>query len=335
MSSPVDPALAGADGTDGADGAARNSAPAPPALPVSRVASGMVFALSAYVLWGFLPVYFRLLAPTGAFEIVAYRILFSLVFCAVLLTITRGWARLAALVRQPRILLTLAIAGILIYVNWQVFVLAAITGHVVEGALGYFINPIFTVLLGVIFLRERLRPAQWIALGISAAAIVIIAVGYGAFPWIALALTLSFGLYGFIKKRVGGEVDAVGGLTIETAWLTPVAVVQLIVVGASSGLTLTEGGTGHTVLIVLVGVATGLPLLFFAAAAARLPLIAIGLTQYLTPVLQFIFGVVFLGEAMSTTRWIGFVLVWVALIVLTVDLIRAAQGQRRASHAAV
>jgi len=329
MSSPADPAL------DGADGAARNAASAPPALPVSRVASGMVFALSAYVLWGFLPVYFRLLAPTGAFEIVAYRILFSLVFCAVLLTITRGWARLAALVRQPRILLTLAVAGILIYVNWQVFVLAAITGHVVEGALGYFINPIFTVLLGVIFLRERLRPAQWIALGISAAAIVIIAVGYGAFPWIALALTLSFGLYGFIKKRVGGQVDAVGGLTIETAWLTPVAVVQLIVVGTSSGLTLTAGGAGHTVLLVLVGVATGLPLLFFAAAAARLPLIAIGLTQYLTPVLQFIFGVVFLGEAMSTTRWIGFVLVWVALIVLTVDLIRAAQGQRRASHPAV
>jgi len=332
MSSSVDPAL---DGADGADGAVHEAAPAPSALPVSRVASGMVFALSAYVLWGFLPVYFRLLAPTGAFEIVAYRILFSLMFCAVLLTITRGWARLAALLRQPRILLTLAIAGILIYVNWQVFVLAAITGHVVEGALGYFINPIFTVLLGVIFLRERLRPAQWTALGISAAAIVIIAVGYGAFPWIALALTLSFGLYGFIKKRVGGQVDAVGGLTIETAWLTPVAAVQLIVVGTSSGLTLTSGGTGHTALIVLVGVATGLPLLFFAAAAARLPLIAIGLTQYLTPVLQFIFGVVFLGEAMSTTRWIGFVLVWVALIVLTVDLIRAAQGQRRASHPAV
>jgi chloramphenicol-sensitive protein RarD len=297
--------------------------------------SGLIFSLASYVLWGFLPLYFLLLEPTGAFEIVAYRILFSLVFCAVLLTVTRGWAGLAGLVRQPRILLTLAVAGILIYVNWQVFVLAATTGHVVEGALGYFINPIFTVLLGVIFLRERLRPAQWIAVGISAVAIVIIAVGYGSFPWIAIALTLSFGLYGFIKKRVGGEVDAIGGLTIETAWLTPVAAVQLILVSTSSGLTLTAVGPGHTVLVVLVGVATGLPLLFFAAAAARLPLIAIGLTQYLTPLLQFIFGVVFLGEAMSTTRWVGFVLVWVALIVLTIDLIRAAQGQRRASRAAV
>ena len=301
----------------------------------ARLVSGLVFSLGSYLLWGFLPVYFRLLAPTGAFEIVAYRILFSLVFCAVLLTITNGWARLAALVRQPRILLTMAVAGVLIYVNWQVFVLAAVSGHVVEGALGYFINPIFTVLLGVIFLRERLRPAQWVAVGISAVAIVIIAVGYGAFPWIAIALTLSFGLYGFIKKRVGGHVDALSGLTLETAWLTPVAVVQLILVAISSGLTFTAGGPGHSVLIVLVGVATGLPLLLFAAAASRLPLIAIGLTQYLTPVLQFIFGVVFLGEAMSTTRWIGFVLVWVALIVLTVDLVRAAQGQRRASHAAV
>ena len=320
-------------------------ADAPPSGPVpaasqaapsqARLVSGLIFSLGSYLLWGFLPVYFRLLAPTGAFEIVAYRILFSLVFCAVLLTITNGWARLAALVRQPRILLTMAVAGVLIYVNWQVFVLAAVSGHVVEGALGYFINPIFTVLLGVIFLRERLRPAQWVAVGISAVAIVIIAVGYGAFPWIAIALTLSFGLYGFIKKRVGGHVDALSGLTLETAWLTPVAVVQLILVAVSSGLTFTAGGPGHVALIVLVGVATGLPLLLFAAAASRLPLIAIGLTQYLTPVLQFIFGVVFLGEAMSTTRWIGFVLVWVALIVLTVDLVRAAQGQRRASHAAV
>ena len=301
----------------------------------ARLVSGLIFSLGSYVLWGFLPLYFLLLAPTGAFEIVAYRILFSLVFCALLLTVTRGWGRLAALVRQPRILLTMAVAGVFIYINWQVFVLAVTSGHVVEGALGYFINPLFTVLLGVVFLRERLRPAQWVAVGISAVAIAIIAVGYGAFPWISIALTLSFGLYGFIKKRVGGHVDALSGLTLETAWLTPVAIVQLILVAVSSGLTFTAGGPGHSVLIVLVGVATGLPLLLFAAAASRLPLIAIGLTQYLTPVLQFIFGVVFLGEAMSTTRWIGFVLVWVALIVLTVDLVRAAQGQRRASHAAV
>ena len=302
-----------------------------PVVP-SRLAAGLAFSLGSYVLWGFLPVYFLVLAPTGAFEIVAYRILFSLVFCAILLTATRGWRHLIALARQPRILLTMAIAGVFIYVNWQVFVLAVTSNRVVEGALGYFINPLFTVLLGVVLLRERLRPAQWVAVAISAVAIVVIAVGYGTFPWIAIALTLSFGLYGFIKKRVGGHVDALSGLTLETAWLTPVAVVQLILVSTSSGLTLTGHGPTHIVLIVLVGAATGVPLLLFAAAASRLPLIAIGLTQYLTPVLQFLLGVLILGEAMSTARWIGFVLVWIALIVLTVDLVRAARRQRRASR---
>jgi chloramphenicol-sensitive protein RarD len=237
-----------------------------------------------------------------------------------------------ALVRQPRILVTMAIAGVFIYINWQVFVLAVANNRVVEAALGYFINPLFTVLLGVVLLRERLRLAQWIAVAIAAVAIVVIAVGYGSFPWIALAITLSFGLYGFIKKRVGGQVDAVSGLTLETAWLTPVAIVQLIVVSSFSGLTLTQYGAGHVVLMVLVGVATGLPLLLFAASASRLPLIAIGLTQFVTPILQFVIGVVFLGETMSTTRWVGFVLVWVALVVLTVDLVRAARGARRASR---
>lgn len=306
-----------------------------PEVEPKRFTSGLLFALGSYVLWGFLPVYFLLLRPTGAFEIVAYRILFSLVFCFVLLTVTRGWGRLLSLVRQPRILLTMAVAGLLIYVNWQVFVYAVTNNRVVEGALGYFINPVFTVLLGVVLLRERLRPAQWVAVGISAVAIVIIAVGYGSFPWIAVVIALSFGLYGFIKKRVGGQVDALSGLTLETAWLTPVAIVQLFVVWSVSGLTLTQHGPVHIILIVLVGVATGLPLLFFAAAAARLPLFAIGLTQYLTPVLQFIFGVAFLGEAMSTTRWVGFVLVWVALVVLAFDLVRAARTGRRASRALV
>lgn len=321
MSSPADPALEAAE-------------PITP-VPPSRLASGLAFSIGSYLLWGFLPLYFLVLAPTGPFEIVAYRILFSLAFCALLLTVTRGWGRLVALVRQPRILFTMALAGVFIYINWQVFVLAVTSDHVVEGALGYFINPVFTVLLGVVILRERLRPAQWAAVAISVVAIVIIAVGYGAFPWIALALTLSFGLYGFIKKRVGRQVDAVSGLTLETAWLIPVAAVQLILVSASTGLTLTTGGPGHIVLVVLVGVATGVPLLLFAAAASRLPLIAIGLTQYLTPVMQFILGVVFLGEPMSTTRWVGFVLVWVALIVLTIDLVRAARTQRRASRATV
>ena len=158
---------------------------------------------------------------------------------------TRAWRPFWHLARQPRVLGIMAIAGVLIYINWQVFVIAALGNQVVEGSLGYFINPIVTVLLGVVFLHERLRPAQWAALGLAAVAVVVIAVGYGSFPWIALTLAFSFGLYGFIKKKVGAQVDAVSGLTLETALLTPVAIVQLVIVGATVGLAFGQNGVGH------------------------------------------------------------------------------------------
>jgi chloramphenicol-sensitive protein RarD len=306
-----------------------------PALPAAERGSGfgpgLGFAVSAYALWGFLPVYFLLLAPASPWEVVASRILLALVFCALLLTVTRAWKPFLALARQPRVLGIMAIAGVLIYINWQVYILAVLTGHVVEGALGYFINPIVTVVLGVVFLRERLRPAQWAAVGISAVAILIIAVGYGAFPWIALTLAFSFGIYGYIKKRVGGQVDAVSGLTLETAILVPVAVVQLVVVALTTGIVTGTAGTPHLLLMLAAGAITAIPLLLFAAAARRLPLIYIGLTQYLAPVLQFVVGVVLLGEDMPLERWIGFALVWVALIVLTIDMLASGRAQRRAS----
>jgi chloramphenicol-sensitive protein RarD len=229
------------------------------------------------------------------------------------------------------VLFTMGLAGVLIYVNWQVFVIATLTGHVVEGSLGYFINPVITVALGVVLLRERLRPLQWIAVGVSIVAILVIAIGYGAFPWIALALALSFGFYGFIKKRVGAQVDAISGLTLETAWLTPVAIVQLAITGAVVGLSFGNAGPVHIALMIGTGVVTAVPLLLFASAARRLPLVALGLTQYLAPVLQFLTGVFLLQEPMPTGRWIGFCLVWLALILLTIDMVRAARAGRRAS----
>lgn len=293
--------------------------------------SGLAFAVSAYVLWGFLPLYFvQLVAATG-WEIVAFRILLALAFCLILLTVTRSWKRFIALARRPRVLGIMTLAGILIYVNWQVYIIAVTTGHVVEGALGYFINPIVTVLLGVFFLRERLRPAQWVALGISFAAILVIAIGYGSFPWIALALAFSFGLYGFVKKRVGDQVDPVSGLTLETAVLTPVAVVILAVLAATSGIVTGNAGTPQLLLMLCAGAITATPLLLFAAAARRLPLVYLGLTQYLAPIMQFITGVVLLHEDMPLQRWIGFALVWVALIVLTADALATGRAQRRAS----
>ncbi|MET0589552.1 MAG: EamA family transporter RarD, partial [Naasia sp.] len=195
----------------------------------TRSRSGFFFAVGAYGMWGFLPAYFIALQPAGPFEIVALRILFALVFCALLLTVTRSWSALAAIVRKPRTVLLMGLAGALIFVNWQTFLIGALTGHVVETALGYFINPVVTVLLGVLVLHERLRPLQWIAMAISFVAVIVLAFGYGQVPWIALILAFSFGLYGLIKNRVGDRVDAISGLTLETTWLIPVAVVQLIV----------------------------------------------------------------------------------------------------------
>jgi chloramphenicol-sensitive protein RarD len=292
---------------------------------------GGFFAFAAYLLWGFLPLYFLLLAPTGPWEIVAWRILLSLVFCALLLTVMRAWPRLVAVFRQPRILGLTVVAGLLIYVNWQVFIYGALTGHVIETSLGYFINPIATVLLAVLVLRERLRPTQWVAIGIATAAVLVIVVGYGAFPWIALTLAASFGVYGLVKKKVGPSVDAVSGLTLETLWLTPIAVTVLVIVAATQGLAMGAYGWQHTVLLSLTGVITAVPLLLFAAGARRVSLTTIGLLQFVAPVLQFLIGWLLLGEPMPLERWIGFGLVWVALIVLTVDSVVHARRSRVAA----
>lgn len=290
---------------------------------------GLGYAISAYLLWGVLPIYFIALQPTGSVEIVAWRILLSLVFCALLITVMRGWATFVGLLRDRRVLFTMAAAGALIFVNWETYVYAAVNEQVVEASLGYFINPIVTVFLGVLVLRERLNPTQWVAVGISMVAVVVLAVGHGQFPWIALLLAFSFGFYGLIKKRVGPRVDAVSGLTLETLWLAPVAGVQLWWIASTEGLTMGGYGVWHAVLLSLAGVVTAVPLLLFAAASRRLPLIYMGFIQYFAPFIQFIVGVAVLGEPMPPERWIGFGLVWVALAVLTVDLVRRGRAARR------
>ena len=297
----------------------------------SSTGAGLGFAVAAYGLWGFLPIFFILLAPSGAVEIVAWRIVLSLVFCALLLTVTRGWSRLIAVVRDRRTTLIMGLAGIFILANWVTYVFATLSGHVVEASLGYFTNPIVTVLLGVFVLRERLRPLQWVSIGISVVAVLVLAFNYGAFPWIAIILAFSFGFYGLIKKQVGGKVDAVSGLTLETAWLAPFASAALIAIAVTTGLTIGTVSVVHTVLLLSAGAVTAIPLLFFASAARRLPLTFLGLTQYLAPIIQFIIGVVVLHEDMPAARWIGFALVWLALVVLTVDMFRASRPPRRAS----
>ncbi|WP_136055473.1 EamA family transporter RarD [Microbacterium sp. K24] len=298
--------------------------------------AGVAYAGGAYLLWGILPLYFLLLVPTGPWEVVAWRVLLSLVFCLLLLTVTRGWAAFGVILRQPKLLGWTALAGLLIYVNWQVFVLGTLTGHVVETSLGYFINPITTVLLGVFVLKERIRRLQWAAIAIAAIAVVVIVVAYGAFPWIALTLTASFGVYGLIKKKIGPAVDAVSGLTLESFWLIPIAIVQLIIVAQTpAGITMGQNGWGHALVLGFAGVVTAVPLLLFAAGTRRIDLTVIGMIQFVTPVMQFILGVAVLGEPMPAERWAGFIIVWIAIAVFVVDLLLAARRGRRVAEPGV
>ncbi|MBH0098286.1 EamA family transporter RarD [Salinibacterium sp. NSLL150] len=295
--------------------------------------SGLGFAISAYVLWGAMPIVFFSLKESGAIEIVAWRIVLSLVFCAALLVVTRGYARVMAIVRDRRTFWMLGLGGAFVVVNWLIYVYASLNGHIVEAALGYFTNPIVTVLLGVLVLRERLRPLQWVALAISALAVLVLAIGYGSFPWIALGLAFSFGLYGLVKKSVGPKADAVGGLAVETAFLTPVAIVVLLVLAANGQLAAGTAGPGHLTLTLFLGAITAIPLILFAAAARRLPLTYMGLAQYLAPILQLIVGVFVFHEAMPPERWLGFAIVWVALAILTYDLFRHSSRTRLGSAA--
>jgi chloramphenicol-sensitive protein RarD len=285
----------------------------------TRARDGFLAAAAAYGLWGLLPAYFVALDPSGPAEILAFRIVLSLVFCVVILAVVRRIRVTAGLLRDRSILQLSALAGLLILINWSVYLYAALNQFIVEAALGYFINPLVTVGLGVVVLKETLRPLQWSALALALVAVVVLAVGYGSVPVISLTLAFSFGFYGFVKNRMGPTVKALDSLTLETMWLTPLAIGLLIWVAWGEGLTLGTVGGAHTALLLMAGAVTSIPLLFFGAAARRLPLSVIGLMQYVAPVMQFTFGVAIMGEPMPVERWIGFSLVWIALVILSVD----------------
>ncbi|MGT2461680.1 EamA family transporter RarD [Sinomonas atrocyanea] len=310
------------------------AAPAPVRTAADRArpggATGLLYGIGAYGLWGLLPLYFMTLAPAGPVEIVADRVLFSLVVCLVLIAATRSWRALADVFRSGRTFWALALAAGLIAVNWLTYTFGVLSGQTIEAALGYFINPLVSVLLGVLVLKERLRPLQWAAVGTGALAVVVLTVAYGRVPWIALILAFSFGFYGLVKNRVGAKVDAVTSLTMETIVLTPFALGVVGWLGAAGTLTLTGHGAGHFWLLAASGIITAVPLLFFGAAARRLPMTTIGLLQYLAPLLQFTMAVTVLGEHMAPERWVGFGIVWAALAVLTVDMLLVS-GRRRAA----
>ena len=289
--------------------------------------SGLAFGLGAYALWGLFPLYFPLLEPAGGLEIVAHRVLWSLVFVALLLTAIRGWRRVRSAGTDRRALLILTGAAVLIGANWLIFVYGVNSGQVVETSLGYFINPLVSVLLGVVALGERLLRAQWVAVGIAAVAVAVLTVEYGRPPWIALSLAATFGLYGLLKKLV--RVQSAPGLFLETAIVALPAAGVLAVLHTSGDGTAVSEGTGHFLLLLSSGVATAVPLLLFAAATSRIPLSTVGLLQYLTPSMQLAIGVFVYAEPMPPARLVGFAIVWVALAVFTVDTLRAAHVSRR------
>ncbi|MEA2390841.1 MAG: chloramphenicol-sensitive protein RarD [Solirubrobacteraceae bacterium] len=293
--------------------------------------NGIVYGTAAYLLWGVFPLYFPLLHPAGAIEILANRIVWSLAAVGALLLVNRSFDSLLAVLRDRRKLVLLSVAAVLIAVNWGTFIYAVTSDHVIECSLGYFITPLVSAAFGVFVFRERLRPRQGLALGLGAIAVAMLTVDYGRPPWIALILAASFGTYGLLKKLVG--VGAAESLAVETLVLLGPAIACIAVLQIAGSGTFTQDAPGHALLLMLSGPVTALPLLLFSASVTRVPLTLVGMLQYLAPVLQFLVGLVVVGEAMPASRWIGFGLVWAALLVLSVDGAHAAHRARLRARA--
>jgi chloramphenicol-sensitive protein RarD len=288
---------------------------------------GFVLGASAYILWGAFPLYWPLLEPAGAVEILAHRIFWSLLTMGVLLLVVRRTRQLRAIFTDRRKLALLSVAAVVIAFNWGGYIYGVNNGHVVEAALGYFINPLVTVLMGVLILGEKLRPWQWAAVAIASVAVVGLTIEYGRPPWIALLLAFSFGTYGLAKKQA--NVEAIESLTFETMLLAPVALGYLVFLYLQGTGHFVSEGPGHAVLLMSAGIVTAIPLLCFGAAAIRIPMTTLGLLQYLAPILQFVLGITVLHESMTTMRWVGFSLVWLALVIFTWEALRHRRAQLR------
>ncbi len=287
----------------------------------SEGATGLTFGVSAYLIWGSFPLIITAASFANPFEVVVWRVVFGFLFAALLVTLTRTWAQTVELVRSPKKLGWVAVASLFIFVNWSVYVVAVATSNVLETSLGYFINPLITVLFAVVFLKEKLRKGQWVALGIGLIAVVILTFDYGRPPWIALVLAISFATYSLAKNRVGGKIKALQSFTIESGIVLPFVLVQLWIVSMFTPIMIFTGVVEASILISF-GILTAIPLILFGAAASRVKLSTIGFIQYLTPILQFSVGYFILEEPMPPVRWIGFALVWVSLVVLTTDALR-------------
>ena len=312
-------------GGESADGDPRRQSVGTPAT------GGMAAGIAAYTLWGFFPAFFPLLEPAGAVEILAHRIIWSLVVMAIVLTVLRRWRELATVDRVSWG--WIFGAALFVSANWGVYVYTVNAGRVTEAALGYTINPLVSVLLGVLIFRERLTRPQWFAVALAVVAVGVLTVGYGHFPYLSVILAVSFGLYGVFKKKL--RVDPVVGMTGEVAVTAPIALAFLVWLGATGAGTFATEGPGHSALLIASGLVTVVPLLLFATAAQRIPLATIGMLQYIVPVLQMAWGLVVVGEQLDAVQWVGFALMWAAVIAFTLAGRSPRRGVARESRPVV
>ncbi|MDK1472976.1 EamA family transporter RarD [Streptomyces sp. 549] len=292
----------------------------------SEARTGLLFGFAAFGMWGLLPLYWHLLSTTAASEVLSHRMVWSLPTAVLMLVVVRRWSWIRTLLHQPRKLVLVALSAALISVNWWLFIWAVSVGRVLEASLGYFINPLITIAIGVVVLRERLRPAQWTAVGVGALAVVVMSIAYGQMPWVALVLSVSFAAYGLVKKQTG--LDGLEGFSADSALQFLPALGFLVFLSARGESTFTTEGPTHALLLAGAGLATALPLIFFGAATVRVPLSTIGLMQYIAPSTMFVLGVAVFHEEMPPERWAGFLLVWLALALLTFDALRNAHRGR-------
>jgi chloramphenicol-sensitive protein RarD len=290
---------------------------------LSKNKLGLLFGVSAYSLWGAFPLYWPLLEPANALEIVSHRAVWTLVFCLIVLAATKALKSSLATLKRPKVAAKLFLTSVLISINWLVYIWATNNGHVVEASLGYYINPLIIIGFGVLLLKEKMRPLQWVAVSIASIGVLVLTIDYGRLPWIALTLAISWGSYGLIKKQLG--LGALEGLAIETFISAFFYLGYLIYIGNQG-----TGQFGHswglTILLMSAGAVTAIPLLLFNGSTNRLPFTTIGLLQYITPTLQFSVGVWVRHEDMPTARWVGFLIIWVALTALAIDLIKSSRA---------
>jgi chloramphenicol-sensitive protein RarD len=290
--------------------------------------AGVLSAIGAYTLWGLLPIYWKSVHTVPAFEVLCHRTVWSLAFLLLLLLWKKQWGWLNQARRDRATIITFVVTSSILGLNWFVYIWAVNAGHILDASLGYFINPLISVLLGMLFLKERLRPWQWVAIGIALCGVVFLAVGHSAFPWIALTLALTFGLYGLLRKTA--SLEALEGLALETAVLSVPALAYLFYLELTGAASFGHVGTTTDVLLAFTGIATAIPLLLFAYAARKVTLATVGILQYIAPTLQFLLGALVYRETFTETRLIGFGTVWIALIVYSLEGIIERRRKERA-----